>query len=506
MNYLICLLFLSLLGNGLAQEKSDSIQIDLGIIVNGEGKVIASNGRKVIHRYFELYFVENGSGKFIVLNPEGNKIMKLRNVIHIDDRSLGVYRVLFESGTTGILHPTTGEWIIPPKNYADILPLLEKPSPYSINLKPSGYFSVNDSKDVSSWYVIDAKENVLFDSPIDYPLVELTDFTIIRNNDKYGLVNSALDLIKRIEYDWIHFSGGFYFLLKDGKWRFFSKEYGISKNAFDQISIKQFQKGFIVFQGDQVGYVDFHGEFLIPLVSKETFVQKHSLKDLSPEVKDASKVWFRNNYGRFGALYSDTANRIFGRITMENVLRSMVEMTTENERMYFESGKMGMTHTRGPKARSWLPFPAIDRGNIRTEYRVANAFFSKNYYSRYERISRYDSSLIIPEVTYSNYRIHGDSLIPVALTDLFKPVPKLKKILAKIIDLDMNEIGEDEVRFYDEGYLMEDGINSNFEKVMRSFSISSEGIWFHGPGIISDSLLIGYDTLLKHLELVSPIE
>lgn len=506
MKYLFCLLSLSLLGSVFAQEKNDSIPIDLGIIVNSEGKVIESNGQKVKHKYNELYFVENGPGRFIVLNPDGKKIMKLKKVMHIDHRSAGVYRVLFESETTGILHPTSGEWIIAPKIYADAFPLSRKSHPYSVHLKPSGYYAVNDSKEVSSWYVIDDGRAVVFDNPIDYPLVELTDFTIVRDNDKYGLVNSVLELIKPIKYDWIHFESGVYFILKDRKWSFFSKEYGTSKHSFDQISTKRLDKGFVVFQKDNIAYVDFQGEYLIPPVSKEVFVREYSLKDLSSDTLSLSSEVIKRTYGRLGAIYQDTTQQVFELATMKNVLKSLEEQTTENEQMYFENGKMGKFHTRGPKARNWLSFPRINRDNIRTKYSVVNLFVSKNYYSKREELLRYTSSVITPEVSYSNYRVQGDSLVSLELTDLFKPAPQQVKILERII---VNEIGRMErngTEFHYEERLTESRIDLNIAKLMNSFSLSSTGIWFHGQGIISESLFVEYEKFLNHLELVKPIE
>jgi len=455
-------------------------------VIGKDGVILNDGDKRLLREYHELFRLFDNEGNVIIYNVEGVETMELSGVKYIDSRDSDVhYRVLFASGTTGILHRFTGLWVIPPGKYAEIYPVHRTEDRYE----------VKDAIESENWYVIDTDGNIIFNTPFDYPFEMARDFTILRKSEKFGLLNESFELVVPIEYDWIHRAEGIYFLRKNDVWNVYSKDHGFMTQSFDEIALYKFREGVLVFKEDSIAYVDFMGGFIIPFVDTKTFTAQHKVTDFI----DLPAHISNSRYNGWGIIPTELSKPLYDRISMENMLRCLRQKTTKNENFLFQERISKSFHSN--------PIPSYYQfGEVSTDLAIRTIMAGKNYYSCSEVYNR--KAIYTPEnnsvvnseqsIIFKNYRITGDSLIPIQLQDLFKDsrsilMPRLEEMLVKTI-MEQGKMESTNQNPYSIVYEM-----------MKNFYLDEGGIGFRHSALEKGQIFLSSERLSEKFELIRPI-
>lgn len=454
-------------------------------VIAKDGRILSAGDKRLSRDYHELFRLSDAKGNVVIYNVDGVKTMELSGVIYIDSRNYDVhYRVLFDSVSTGILDRFTGLWVIPPGKYVDIYPVH----------RAKDLYSVKQTMDSDNWYLIDSNENVIFDTPIDYPIGTAIDFSIVRKSEKYGLVNDSLELVVPIEFDFIHREGADYFMLKNGHWKTFSKAQGLMRQTFGEIALPRLREGFLVFKEDSVAYVDFSGAFILPYVDSKTFISKHKVSDLI----DLPPYVSNSRYNGWGIITSEKPSPLYDRISMENVLNFLREKTSNNETLLFQDRILKKFHSE----------PSVSNTNfndVSTRLTFGNILVTQNYYSctkHYTSVRNSDSTTESSElrkeiISYLNYRVEGDSLVLLQLEDLFEKAPSFERRFQELLILTINQqqaLPEACADLY-----------TVVDEMMERFLLTKTGIYFSHGLLKNQVILMSYETLATKFNLIQAI-
>lgn len=347
-------------------------------------------------------------------------------------------------------YSTTYERLIECSTFINEYPVPEKdppkPNPVVISEpipvanKPFVWKQINASSP-NRWYLYNGSGLLLYRESFEYPMpVDNFSGGVFKQNGKFGFFDSQYNQFLPAEYDFIY-PNYYPITLKDGKWQFHDRNKKLVSEQYENVCIINRPFRF-VFEGGKIGLLNDSLELEIPLTDSAVFIQKYDLAKLL------------NLQGNPKGQKFQAMGNIIRNAEPKEVYRMI------NNRVLLEEAYLSST------ANQLLQFSPVDlsRGDLSYELKNLNCYYRSNSLRKEHRFTYYNQ-YFFAEMTFSwtqnansgnsyfgsvddkyknralfNYKIIGNELVPISLTDVLKSDAASTKKIDELMTKKLTEI------------------------------------------------------------------
>lgn len=373
----------------------------------------------------------------------------------------------------------TSRIVTSPKLSVYPIPIPEtKPNQQSITAQtvPTKQFEwrQKDINKPNEWYLYNGNGLLLYSESFEYPLSdESFGGGIFRQNGKFGYFDNQYNIQLPAVYDFMYRSSSL-LTLKDGNWQLHNLKVEKESESYDNISIHWRHKLHFVFKNGKIGLIDDSLNLVVPLTDSIEFLEKYDLvKLLNYQGQSSMKM----QHELSGIVFNGKPVEVYRKINNAHILEQAYLYSTANHLLNFSPVNA---------FRSGLP-DAVR--NIEFHHNATQQFVDRvpTYYNQYfysekkmtwERNWYGDYDYTYLEDRYKvlelfNYKIVGDKLVEISLTDILKSDAQSTKKLHELMIRELNEIQAFGANCTD--------IESKLELLKTNFVIGGYQIVFHWP-------------------------
>lgn len=316
----------------------------------------------------------------------------------------------------GLISKVTGEWVLEPNDYFQILTDGKK----GIHSTTDHFWYVmkgNEGLSNSMW-IYDRQEKGKLDRKFDVPMMNLCgEYSIARSGGKFGMLDKDYLEALPFEYKNIIYSHKQFFVKGfNNRWSAWTPENGLIPLNCNDVSLSKFTNGRLIFDGERVAIISNSFEYLMPFTGITDLPDTLSLTKLLGPMNYSSEI---TDWNRSFTEEHEAIGRIYNNITIIDLSLIFSTRYQLTEIPYLQN-----------KTNSLQPV-LIDEISYQKYEKRTLSFIGKRLCSYVEKSTRRNKSRYLPYNNYKNYTmsdevtinrtmvLEGKLLRPATLQDLF---------------------------------------------------------------------------------------